>query len=87
MCRGVATEGARAMVSPLQFPNQTRSNSFSFKRQGYCFLWVLRKYTDQKTHDFYSACENFWITYSRFFNYKVEIIDHFMLDVLKRSDT
>ena len=37
--------------SPLQFPNQTRSNSFSFKHQGYCFLRVFRNYADQRLHD------------------------------------
>ena len=43
--RGVATgggggrEGASgAMGTPLQLPNRKRSNSFSFKHQGYCFL-------------------------------------------------
>ena len=49
-----------AMVGPLQFPNQTRSNSFSFKHQRYCFLWVLRNYMNQKFHDFYRVCYNFW---------------------------
>ena len=43
---GVATEGARGPWQfPLQFPNQTRSNSFSFKHQGYCFLRVFRNFT------------------------------------------
>ena len=38
--RGVATGGGGrgAMVLPHHFPNQTRSKSFSFKHQEYCFL-------------------------------------------------
>ena len=38
--RGVATQGARGghASPPLQFPNQTRSKSFNFKHQGYCFF-------------------------------------------------
>ena len=51
---------------PLQFPNQIRSNSFSFKHQGYCFLRVLRNYTDRKFHGFYPVCYNFWIIYGGF---------------------
>ena len=65
--RGVATgEGGRvqvAMAPPLQFLNQTRSNSFSFKYQGYFFLRVFRNYTDHKFHDFYRECYNFWTIY------------------------
>ena len=56
--------GARETIHPtpsplptppplFQFPNQARSNSFSFKHQGYSFLRVFRNYTDQKFHDFY----------------------------------
>ena len=41
------------MVPSLQLPNKKRSNSFSFKHQGYCFLWVFSNYTDQKFHDFF----------------------------------
>ena len=36
--RGVAT---RVMATSIQFPNQTRSQSFSFKHQWYCFLQIL----------------------------------------------
>ena len=43
-------------LAPLEFPNQTRPKSFSFKHQGYCFLWLLRNYKDQKFPDFYSVC-------------------------------
>ena len=74
---------------PLQFPNQTRSNSFSFKHQRYCFLRVFRNHMDQKFQDFYHVCYNFWtiyIDFSFFSNYIGEI-DHFILDLLKWSDT
>ena len=40
-----------AMALSLQFPNQTRSNSFSLKYQEHCFLPMFRNYTDQKFHD------------------------------------
>ena len=46
-------------LPPIQFLNQTRSNSFSFKHKGYCFLWVFRNYSDQKFNDFYRECYNF----------------------------
>ena len=35
---------------PLQSLNCTRSTSFSFKDQGFWFLWLFRNYTDQKFH-------------------------------------
>ena len=62
MCRGVANRGGirGAMAPSLRFPNQIRSCSFSFKHQRYCFLWLFRNYTDQKFHDFYQVCSNFW---------------------------
>ena len=52
--------------SPLEFPSQTRSNSFSFKYQRYCFIQVLKNYTDRKFHDFYRVCYNFWAIYDSF---------------------
>ena len=62
---GVATRGARGtMLPPLQFPNQTRSNSFSLKHQGYCFLRMFRNYLNQKFHDLYHF--NFWTIYGGF---------------------
>ena len=48
---------------PLQFPNQTRSNSFSFKHWGYCFLRVFRNYMDQT---FTVLCYNIWTIYGGF---------------------
>ena len=49
--RGVTTGrgggGQGAMDPPLQLPKQTKSNSFNFKNQGYCFLLRFRNYTDQ----------------------------------------
>ena len=63
-------EGGEGMCSrampPLQFPNQTRSTSFSFKHQGFCFLLALRNYTDRKLHHFYCVCYNFWTIYGGF---------------------
>ena len=40
-----------------------RSNSLSFKHQGYFFLWLFKNYTNQKFHDFYRVCYNFWAIY------------------------
>ena len=54
------------MALPLQFPNQTRSNSFRFKHQGYCLLCVFRNYKDQKFHKFCRLCYNFWTIYDGF---------------------
>ena len=57
------------------------------KRRRYCFLWVFRKYTDQKFHGFLLYMLQFLDDSLTFFsNYKREV-DHFMLDLLKRSDT
>ena len=76
-------QGQRAHAPSLQFPNQTRSNSFSFKHQGYCFL-------RQKFYDFYcnflTIYNDFLFFIFYFFNCIGEI-DHFTLDLLKRSDT
>ena len=68
LCRGVATGGRdREVMAPLiQFTNQTRSKSFNFKHQGYCFLCMFRNYTDQKFHDFYCVCYNFWSIYDKY---------------------
>ena len=71
MNRAVATRGARGPKLPppplpLQFLNQTRSNCFSFKHQGYYFLRVFRNYTDQKVHNFYHVCYKFWTIYGSF---------------------
>ena len=52
--------------SPLQFQNETRSKNFSLKHRGYCFLQMLRNYTDQNLHNFYWMCYIFWIIYSGF---------------------
>ena len=65
--RSVAIGGARgAMVPQLRFHNQTRSKSFSFKYQGYFFLWLFKNYADQKFHDFYHVCYNFWTIHGGF---------------------
>ena len=50
----------------LQFSNQTRSKSFIFKHQEYCFFRMFRNYTDQKFQNFYRACCNFWTLYGGF---------------------
>ena len=88
--RDVAIEGTRRIrAPPLQFPKQRRSKNFSFK-QGYCFLWMLRYYTDQKFRNFYRACYNRifgqFMAAFHFSNY-IREKDHFTLDLLKRSDT
>ena len=61
--RGIATGGSGSMVPLLQFSNQTRFTSFSFKHQIYCFLWVSRNYTGLKFQDFYRVCYNNWKIY------------------------
>ena len=70
----------------LQFLNQTRSNSFIFKHQEYLFLQVFKNYTDQKFHNFYRQYYNFWTIYDDIHNCIGEI-NHFALDLLKKSDT
>ena len=63
-CLGAQPLGGQgSMAPPLHFPNQTRSNSFSFKHQGCCFLRVFRNYTDQKLHDFCRVCYIFQTIY------------------------
>ena len=49
--------GAMAMppLLPLQFLNQTRSNSFSFKHQRFCNLWVFKNYKNQEFFIVYAA--------------------------------
>ena len=61
-------EGAGTLVPHLIFRTKhfSKSNSLNFKHQEYCFLRVLRNYTDQKFHDFYPVYYNFWTIYSGF---------------------
>ena len=63
--RGVAKRGAMPPPPPpqIQFPYQTRSTNFSFLHQEYCFLPMFRNYTDQKFHNIYRVCYNFWTIY------------------------
>ena len=49
--------GQGVIIPPLQFLDQRRSNSFSFKHKGH--LWVFRNYNDQKFNDFSHVCYNF----------------------------
>ena len=58
--------GRGAMISSLQFLKQTRSNSFIFIHQRYCFQRVLRNYMDQKFQDIHRVCYNFWAIYGDF---------------------
>ena len=55
-----------AIAPSLQFSYQTRSNSFSFKHQGYCFLEVFGNYADQIFHNFYHFRYNSCLIYSGF---------------------
>ena len=66
--QGRSHQGARGSMAPplLQFPNQKRSNSFSFKHQGYCFLRLFRDCMDQKFLDFYRVCCKSWTIYGSF---------------------
>ena len=52
-----------------------------------CLLWMFRNYTDQKFDKFYRACYNFLTTFGGFLFFQLLEIDHFKLDLLKRSDT
>ena len=87
--------GARGAMPPpppfprLQFLYETRFNCLSFKHQGYFSLWVFRNYTDQKFHNYYRVCYKFGKIYGSFsiFSNYIGEIDHFTLDLLKRSDT
>ena len=61
--RGLATGGeGRGPILPLPYfnPNQTRSNRFGLKHQGYCFLWVFRNETEQNFPDFLHVYYNLW---------------------------
>ena len=65
---GVVTS---APPSQLNFPSQKKSNSFSFKHQGYYFVRVFRNYIDQKFHDFHQSMLQFLDNFRRlllFFN-------------------
>ena len=68
-------------------PNQIRSKNISFKHQGYCFLRMFRNYTDQKFHNFYRVCYNFWTIYGGIFYNYIGEKDHVTLDLLKRVNT
>ena len=81
------SQWGRGPMPPFNFQTkQTRSNSFSFKHQGYCFVQVFRNYTDQKFHDFYWVCYSNLRWFLIFSNYIGEI-DHFTLDLLKRPNS
>ena len=63
----------------LQFSNQTRSKTFSFKHQGYCLLQMFRNYTDQKFPNFIVYITIFGQLIFSFSKY-IREIEHFTLD-------
>ena len=69
-----------AMAPRLQFPNQTKSKSFSFKHYGYCFSRMFRNHTGPEISQFLPCVlqflDNLWRLFIFFFNYMGEI-DHF----------
>ena len=69
-------------------PNKVQQFQFQTSDQGYCYLRVFRNYTNQKLHDCYGVCYNFWTYYGSlsFFKFMWKI-DHFTLDLLKRYNT
>ena len=69
-------------------PNKVQQFQFQTSDQGYCYLRVFRNYTNQKLHDCYRVCYNFWTIYGSlsFFKFMWKI-DHFTLDLLKRYNT
>ena len=89
--RGVATRGDQVAMAPLlQFPSQKRYKSFRFKHQGYCFVLTdVQKLLGPEISQFLPCMlqflDNLWrlIIFS---NYIGEI-NHFTLDLLKRSNT
>ena len=71
----------RTMAPPLQFPNQTRSKRFGFKRRGYCFLGEFRNNTDQKFHNFYRMLP-FLDSSLTFFERELDHFRLYLLDIL-----
>ena len=81
--RGVAR--GPCTLPPLQLPNQTRSNNFSFRHQGYCYM-SIQKWSGLEI----SQCYLQFLDHSRrlfIFSDYIRRIDHFTLDILKSSDT
>ena len=89
--RGLANGGGKEDRGAIPLPHPSiyepkKVQQFQFQTSG---LWVFRNYMKQKLHDFYRVCYNFWAIcggFSFFSNYR-RGIDHFTLDLLKRSDT
>ena len=74
--RGVATGAAKgAKAPPLQFQDQARSNSFSFKHQRCFFLRVFRNYTDRNLTIFIVNAKIFGQFTAAFHSYIGEIDD------------
>ena len=81
-CRGIATGGLMGpcLPSPLQFPNQTRSNSFSFKHQECCFLQVFRPELSRFLPHVLQFLDN--LRRPLIFSNYIGEVDHFTLDHL-----
>ena len=90
--RGVATGGGGGQgrglcpstPHPLQFPNQKRSNSFSFKHQGYLFLRVVQKLYEPEVSRFLPCMLQFLGNLRRHFIFSSL---NRSLDLFKRSNT
>ena len=71
--RGLANGGreGRGIMPPtptsISAPKMVQH--FQFQKSEICFLWMFRNYRDQKFHDFYHVCYNFWKIYGGFSNY------------------
>ena len=80
----------KADAPPIQFPKQTRSNSFSFsfKHQRYCFsrcseiIWT-------RNFKVFIVCATIYEQFPTSFHFSnyIREIHHFTLDLLKRCDT
>ena len=79
-------QGGHAL--PLQFPSQTRFNSFSFKHQRYCFLWVSEIIWTRNLTIFTVSATIFGQFRGLFiFSNYIGEINHFTVGFLKRSNT
>ena len=81
-CRGIATGGLMrpCLPSPLLFPNQTRSNSFSFKHQECSFLQVFRPELSRFLPHLLQFLDN--LRRPLIFSNYIGEVDHFTLDLL-----
>ena len=64
-CSYWGCQGAHA-PTPTSILEHNKVQNSTFKYQGYCFLRMLRNYTDQKFHNFCRVWYNCWTIYGAF---------------------